>query len=192
MTNHVHLLLTPATTDSCARLMKAIAQLHTQYVNRTYKRSGTLWEGRFRSSIVQSEIYLLTCYGYVELNPVEAGLCKDPTEYEWSSCRTNAQGFFDAAINPHEEYVRLGSTAEARRAAYRELLRVPLPSETRDEIDRATNGNFALGNDDFKQAVSTALGRRAYPAEPGRPSRDLRSGEAHPDLFMGQENVVCP
>ena len=82
MSNHVHLLVTPATGESCARLMKGIAQLHTQYVNRTYRRTGTLWEGRFHSCLVQSENYLLTCYTYIELNPVDAGLCDHPEDYE--------------------------------------------------------------------------------------------------------------
>jgi putative transposase len=183
MSNHVHLLLTPEQLDSCSRLMKRLAQLHTQYVNRTYQRSGTLWEGRFSSSLVQSESYLLNCYRYVELNPVEAGLCQHPAEYGWSSCGVNANGSFDTAIKPHEEYLRLGSTADVRRAAYRELLAAPLPPQTRDEIDRATNGNFALGDETFKRAVSVALGRRAYPAAPGRPSQGMTSAEGQNDLF---------
>src|SRR5688572_5268224 len=118
MTNHVHVLLTPTALDSCARLMKGLAQLHTQYVNRTYGRSGSLWEGRFHSCLVQSEGYLLNCYRYVELNPVDAGVCAHPAKYEWSSYQANGQGVFDAAITPHDEYVRLGGTAHSRRAAY--------------------------------------------------------------------------
>jgi putative transposase len=192
MSNHVHLLLTPEALDSCARLMKRLAQLHTQYVNRTYQRSGTLWEGRFDSSLVQSENYLLNCYRYVELNPVEAGLCQHPANYEWSSCRANAYGAFDTAIKPHEEYFRLGRTADSRRAAYCELLASPLPRETREEIERATSGNFALGDESFQQTVSKALGRRAYPAAPGRPSKTVGSEDGQPDLFTGQKNVVCP
>jgi REP element-mobilizing transposase RayT len=109
MSNHVHLLLTPGKLDSCALLMKRLAQLHTQYVNRTYQRTGTLWEGRFDSSLVQSESYLFNCYKYVELNPVEAGLCQHPADYEWSSCRANANGAFDAAIKPHAEYLSLAA-----------------------------------------------------------------------------------
>jgi putative transposase len=192
MTNHVHLLLTPATVDSCARLMKGLAQRHTQYVNRTYRRTGTLWEGRFHSCLVQSEDYLLTCYRYVELNPVEAGLCEHPDEYEWSSCRTNAHGIFGAVVTPHEEYLRLGGTADSRQAAYRELLAAPLSRESRDEIDSATNGNFALGDEKFKQAVSKALGRRAYPGAPGRPSQPVTCEDDQGDLLKRQENVVCP
>ena len=192
MSNHVHLLLTPQKLDSCARLMKRLAQLHTQYVNRTYQRSGTLWEGRFNSSLVQSEEYLLNCYRYVELNPVDARLCRHPTEYEWSSCRTNANGAPDPAITPHEEDLRLGATGDRRRAAYRELLAVPLPPQTHEEIDRATNGNFALGNETFTRAVSLALGRRAYPGVAGRPSQGVTAADDQDDLFQGQQNVVCP
>jgi putative transposase len=186
MTNHVHLLLTAAAVDGCARLMRRLSQLHTQYVNRTYQRTGTLWEGRFHSSLVQSESYLLTCYRYIELNPVDAGLCAHPGEYGWSSCRTNAHGAFDAMITPHEEYLRLGSTADSRRSAYRELLAAPLPRERRDEIDRATNGNFALGDDRFKQSVSKVLGRRAYPGVPGRPSQVVARDDEQGDLFSGE------
>ena len=192
MTNHVHLLLTPATVDSCARLMQRLAQLHTQYVNRTYGRSGSLWEGRFHSCLVQSEEYLLACYRYVERNPVEAGLCDRPGEYEWSSCRTNAHGIIDSAISPHEEYLRLGSGAESRRAAYRELLAEPVPSKTLDEIRAATHGNFALGNEVFTRAVSLALGKRAYRGTPGRPSQSGSCVEDQADLFDDRKNVVRP
>jgi putative transposase len=131
---------------------------------------------------VQSESYLLNCYRYVESNPMDAGLCKRVDEYEWSSVRTNVRGVFDAAVTPHEEYLRLGSTAESRRAAYRELLGAPLPDGCREEIERATSGNFALGDERFKRSISIAIGRRAYPGLPGRP---LQSGasDKQADLF---------
>ena len=183
MTNHVHLLLTPAALDGCGQLMKNLAQLHSQYVNRTYARSGTLWEGRFHSSLVQAEDYLLRCYKYVELNPVDAKLCAHPGEYDWSSYRTNAGGAFDAAITPHDEYLRLGKTAEARRAAYRALLATPTPREVLEEIENATNGNFALGNDQFKRALSSALGRRAYPGAAGRPLKAPLKDNGQGGLF---------
>jgi putative transposase len=185
MSNHVHLLLTPAAIDSCARLMKGVAQLHTQYVNRTYGRSGSLWEGRFHSCVVQSQDYLLNCYRYVERNPVDARVCAHPGEYEWSSYHTNAGGIFDAAITQHAEYLALGGTVDSRRAAYCELLAVPLDPKTVDEIRDATNGNFALGNEKFKRLVSIALGRRAYRAAPGRPSQRTTSDKDQADLFGG-------
>lgn len=192
MTNHVHLLVTPAALDSCARLMKSIGQLHTQYVNRTYQRSGSLWEGRFHSCLVQSERYLLECYRYVELNPVDAGLCAHAADYEWSSYRANADGAFDVAITPHEEYLRLGTSADSRRAAYRQLVVSRMRPEILEEIRAATNGNFALGDEKFKRAVSATLGRRAYRAEPGRPSTLVVSDQDQPDLFDRRKNVVCP
>ena len=171
MTNHVHLLLTPATVESCARLMKALSQLHTQYVNKTYGRSGTLWEGRFRSSLVQSERYLLECYRYVELNPVDAGMVTRPDDYEWSSYMSNAGCRQASFITPHAEYVRLGRNCEERRRAYRALFDISLPSERIAEIRAATNGNFALGDKVFKNAVAAALGARAERGRPGRPSK---------------------
>lgn len=183
MTNHVHLLITPVKADSCARLMKGVAQLRTQYVNRTYGRTGSLWEGRFHSCLIQSEEYLLTCYRYVERNPVEAGLCMHADEYEWSSCRANANGFVDPTITPHEQYLRLGTDAESRRAAYRELLSTRVPPERVHEIRSATSGNFALGDDDFRQAVSAALGRRAYRGVAGRPSPAVIRREDQAELL---------
>src|SRR5687767_10748357 len=143
MTNHVHLLVTAKELNGCSILMKGIAQLHTQYMNRMYGRSGSLWEGRFRSCLVQAEDYVLACYRYIEMNPVRAGLCQNPGEYEWSSFRANAEGMFDGLVTPHEEYRRLGP-AEERLATYRGLFDVILSDARLNEIRSATNGNFAL------------------------------------------------
>ena len=178
MTNHVHLLLTSASADGCARLMQRIAQLHTQYVNRTYRRSGTLWEGRFRSCLVQSEEYLLACYRYVESNAVRAGLCAHPREFEWSSYRANADGIADASLTPHEEYLRLGVTGKSRRRAYEDLFRGDPRYWPTDEIRAATNGNFALGNESFKRKLAALLGRRVERGKAGRPvQREPETGQ---------------
>jgi putative transposase len=193
MTNHVHLLLTSRTADGCSQLMKHVAQLQTQYVNRTYGRSGSLWEGRFRSSLVQSEDYLLTCYRYVELNPVEAGLAGDPGDYAWSSYRANARGVRTTLVTPHDEYLRLGRDSNERRQAYRALFDVPLDPKRVDEIRAATNGNFALGSKAFRRAISAALGRRAEPGKSGRPSQ--RAGETCNQAELPgipEKTVVCP
>ena len=104
MTNHVHLLLTPPTADAAGKLMKALGQRYVQYINRTYRRSGTLWEGRFRSCLTQEESYLLTCQRYIELNPVRAGMVEHPAEYLWSSYRANAQGEPNPLLSPHPHY----------------------------------------------------------------------------------------
>lgn len=193
MTNHVHLLLTPASLSSCARLMKAVAQLYTQYVNRTYGRSGTLWEGRFHSCLVQSEEYLLTCYRYVEENPMRAALARHPSGYPWSSYAANALGGRSSLLTPHEEYLRLGRRDEERQQAYRALFDVQLDLKRIDEIRAATNGNLALGSPSFVKKVSAALGRRAEQGTPGRPLRRSEQNSAQLDLIAAsKKNVVCP
>ena len=108
MTNHVHLLLTPARQDSAALLMKHLGQRYVQYINRCYRRSGTLWEGRFRSCLTQSEDYVLACYRYIELNPVRANMVQCPGDYPWSSYRANGDGRANPLLTPHAEYLRLG------------------------------------------------------------------------------------
>jgi putative transposase len=193
MTNHVHLLVTPATPDGCARLMKDIGQLYTQYVNRTYGRSGSLWEGRFRSCLVQAEDYLLACYRYIELNPVRAGLCSHPRAFEWSSYRANADGVPNPLVTPHAEYLRLGNGDQERMRTYRALFEAASHHARVDEIRIATNGNFALGGRAFTQAVSAAIGRRAERGTPGRPSRTREQEADQVDLLCARrENVVCP
>ena len=181
MTNHVHLLLTPDAGDSAGWLMKRLGQRYVQSVNRRYQRSGTLWEGRFRSCLVEDELYLLRCHRYVELNPVRAGLVASPERYPWSSHGANALGRTDAVLTPHPIYRALGRAAAARQAAYRTLFGEDLSDEALDEIRRATNGNFALGSERFRDASAAALGRRVTPGRPGRPRRDPQpDGEPSP------------
>jgi len=175
MTNHVHLLLTSTSVQGCAVLMKDLGQLHTQYVNRNYGRSGSLWEGRFRSCLVQSEEYVLACYRYIEMNPVRANLASHPAEYPWSSYQTNANGDSDSFITPHGEYLRLGANDLERTHRYRELVDETLDATRIDEIRMATNGNFALGGRSFGREVSATLGRRAERGLPGRPSSTDRT-----------------
>ena len=132
MTNHVHLLLTPTMADSAALLMKHLGQRYVQYVNRTYQRSGTLWEGRFRSCLAQAEDYVLACYRYIELNPVRADMVRHPREYRWSSYRANAEGRANSLIQPHDLYKRLGRSADSRREAYRGLFKAHIKGEGAD------------------------------------------------------------
>lgn len=169
MTNHVHLLLTPRQADGPSQVMQHLGQHYVQYVNRTYGRSGTLWEGRFRSCLAQNDEYVLACYRYIELNPLRAGMVRDPAAYRWSSYRENAEGSSSPLVAPHEEYLRLGTTAEQRREAYQALVHEQLASEVIAAIRSATNGNVALGNDHFRAKVEAALGRRAGRGRPGRP-----------------------
>lgn len=169
MTNHVHLLLTPADAVSAGTLMKRLGQRYVQYVNRAYQRSGTLWEGRFRSCIAQQDEYLLTCMRYIELNPVRAGIVAHPGEYRWSSYGCNGQGETSGLLSHHSVYLHLGRTDEERQAAYRELFRHALEPGIVDQIRQATNGNFAFGNPRFKEEIAAMLGRRVTPEKAGRP-----------------------
>lgn len=174
MTNHVHLLVTPGAADTCGLLMKHLGQRYVQYVNRVRRRTGTLWEGRFRSCLAQTEDYVLACYRYIELNPVRARMVAHPRDYPWSSYRVNAEGRSSGLHTPHAEYTRLGESGELRRSAYRALLEEQLDGRLADEIRAATNGGFALGNESFQQEIGLALGRRASRGNPGRPVAEDR------------------
>ena len=123
MTNHVHLLLTPEKVESAGNLMKRLGQRYVQYVNRTYKRSGTLWEGRFRSSVIQQQDYLFICQRYIEMNPVRAGIVIHPGDYRWSSYRINGQGDKSELITPNMLYEALAHDDVEKQLAYRELFR---------------------------------------------------------------------
>ncbi|MDU9049764.1 MAG: transposase [Candidatus Electrothrix sp. Rat3] len=171
MTNHVHLLLTPKKIESAGKLMKLLGQRYVQYINRTYQRSGTLWEGRFRSSIIQQQDYLFICQRYIEMNPVRAGIVGHPDEYFWSSYRANGMGRESDLITPHIFYRDLAHDDEERQLAYRELFRHELEPGEIDKIRKATNGNFALGSTRFGEEISEMLGRRVTPGKAGRPRK---------------------
>ena len=121
MTNHVHLLLTPDEAERVPQVLISVGRRYVQYINATYGRTGTLWDGRYKSSLVQAETYLLLCQRYIELNPVRAGLVTDPAHYRWSSYRANALGEPNALLRPHPLYMAIGAEDNARRAAYRDL-----------------------------------------------------------------------
>lgn len=171
MTNHVHLLVTPKRIDSASLMMKQIGQRYVQYINRTYKRSGTLWEGRFKSCLAQDDLYVLTCYRYIEMNPVRAGMVSHPGDYRWSSYHHNAEGRRNKLIKPHEDYLRLGESKSRRLQSYRTLMQENLNPRSLEKVRRATNGNYVLGSRLFQREVEKALGRRVTPGKRGRPSR---------------------
>jgi len=147
MTNHVHLLLTPGEPGACGSLMKNVGQHYVQHVNRVHGRTGTLWEGRFRSSLAASAEYVLACYRYIELNPVRAGLADHPSKYEWSSYGHNAEGQMQSLLAPHPVYSGLEDAPELRRRTYRGLFDVPMQGETLDEIRSAVRNGRALGSE---------------------------------------------
>jgi len=170
MTNHVHLLLTPYGEDSSGQLMKRLGQRYVQYINRTYRRSGTLWEGGCRSCITQRESYILSCHRYIELNSLRAGIVEHPADDPWSNYRINGEGEESGIVNPHRLYESLGSPPAERQSAYRELFRYELYSGVIDEIRDATNRNFVLGDSHYSEQVEGMLGRWV---RPGRPSAKL-------------------
>ena len=144
MTNHVHLLLTPGTADSAARLVKQVGQRYVQHVNRSYARGGTLWDGRFKSSLAKDDAYILTCYRYIELNPVRAGIVSHAGQYPWSSYLANGEGIADPVVTPHQQYLALGLNQVERLRVYRDLLRVRLDDVALRRIRHAVNGNHVL------------------------------------------------
>lgn len=171
MTNHVHLLLTPGCKNSAALLMKNVAQRYTQYINRSYRRSGTLWEGRFKSCLTREDAYVLSCYRYIELNPVRAGMVSHPVAYPWSSYGTNGAGKPSAMVTAHPHYLALGGDTRQRLKAYSDLFCLqPDPTMTAT-IRSATNRGHVLGSDRFQREIADMLQRRVVPAKRGRPAR---------------------
>jgi putative transposase len=173
MTNHVHLLATPSHEATLPKTLQSVGRRYVQYFNYTYRRTGTLWEGRYRSTVIDSERYLLTCMRYIEMNPVRAeSMAEHPADYPWSSYRANALGAQDSLLTPHELYRRLGRSVEARQSSYRQLFRTQLSKADIDAIREATNKAWALGNDRFRARIEALAGRRAAPLPRGRPPKN--------------------
>ena len=149
MTNHIHLLCTPLGENSVSKTMQDVGRLYVVYFNKTYKRTGTLWEGRYKSSLVQSESYLLSVCRYIELNPVRACMVKDPADYGFSSYQVNALDRVSNLCTPHDEYLALGDTRKDRQDSYRALFEYELDGGLIDNIRKITNQGMAIGNEDF-------------------------------------------
>ena len=147
MSNHTHLLVTAEDASAAARMMQSLGPAYVRSFNWRHGRTGTLWEDRYRSGLIDSERYFLQCSRYIETNPVRAGMVQEPGAYRWSSFRSNAQGEFDALVRPHAVYLALGGGASARREAYRALFDTPLDSILLDAIRSATRYGVALGVD---------------------------------------------
>jgi putative transposase len=171
MTNHVHLLVTSPETGAISALMQAVGRRYVRYMNATYRRTGTLWEGRFKSSLVESERYVLTCMRYIELNPVRAGLVADPGAYPWSSYRHHAVGTPDRLLHDHAMYTALGATAEARCHAYQALVPGGLVPADLHAIRDHVNTGRVLGSARFQEEIATMLKRRVSIRPPGRPRK---------------------
>jgi putative transposase len=169
MTNHVHLLLSSGSRDGPSVLMRRLGQHYVQYFNRRHQRSGTLWEGRFRSCLVEQERYLLICQRYIELNPVRARMVSQPGAYHWSSFRANALGEENPLITPHVVYAGLGTHAAERRSAYRSLFQEAMSAQLLEQIRYASNSNSPLGSEAFVSDTSRSLGITPLMPRRGRP-----------------------
>ncbi|TMG79014.1 MAG: transposase [Betaproteobacteria bacterium] len=158
MTNHVHLLVTPRDAESCSALMRDLGQRYVAYFNRRHGRTGTLWEGRFRSCLVDSATYVIACYRYIERNPVRAGMVASPQAYPWSSYGANSARAADATLSPHAEYLALAATDAARAQAYRDLCGEPDEPRFLDAIRDATNAGYAsLIGEELKAKLAASV-----------------------------------
>jgi putative transposase len=187
MTNHVHLLVTPAEKWGASRMMQLLGATYVARMNAIYGRTGSLWEGRYKSSLVESERYCLACYRYIELNPVRAGMCVHPKDYRWSSYRANALFADNPGLIPHPKWVALGENDRQRHAHYRELVNVGVDTERVDTIRFGVRKGQPTGSPQFKLEIEAALGRRLGSGHRGRPTekREKRGQSPFPKKGKG-------
>jgi putative transposase len=179
MTNHVHLLLTPTTDDGISRLIQTLSSYYVRYINQTYNRTGTLWEGRYKSCLVDSDDYFLLVSRYIELNPVRAGMVEHPSEYPWSSFHANALGVPSKLITPHYCYQSLAKTEQLRQENYLSLFDVHIPDYSLEEINESVMKGWSLGSMKFIKQIEKKTGRRSRPATRGgdRKSKKFKIGD---------------
>lgn len=169
MPNHLHFLASPSEPTGLARMMQWIGRQYVPYFNRKYVRIGTLWQGRYKATVIDSERYFMTCMRYIELNPVRAGIAAAPAEYPWSSCAHHVGAKPDSLISDHPLYWALGNTPFEREIAYRDLIEQALTSAEISELSDATLKGWALGSEQFKVSLERQTNRRVRPAKRGRP-----------------------
>jgi putative transposase len=169
MPNHFHLLLEPQEKENVSLFMKFTGAKYVHYFNRLYQRSGTLWEGRFRSSLIDKETYFVTCSSYIEMNPVRAGIVSSPELYRWSSYRIKAFGGKSPIVDFDSWYNSIGSDTEERQYKYRKFFQDTTTEETMQLIRKMTNKNGLIGSIGFKQDIEALLNKELTFAEPGRP-----------------------
>ena len=175
MTNHVHLLVTPPDETAASRMMQRLGTRYVRYFNAAHERTGTLWEGRFRSCLVSTDDYFLACQRYIELNPVRAGMVASPGEHRWSSYPANAQGRIDPLVTPHPLYLGLASDDATRWKAYAALVASGISDSQRDQITRHTQQGRALGPPAFQRWIRRTLGQETRVRPRGRPKARRRS-----------------
>jgi len=173
MPNHLHLLVTPAKNTSISRVMQSVGRRYVRHFNLKAQRTGTLWEGRYKSTVIDSEQYFMVCSRYIELNPVRAGLVDAPQAYPWSSYRHHIGLAANAMITDHALYWNLGNTPFERQAAYRQMLEEGLTTEQLGRIRDATNKGWVLGSAEFAELLNARANRRATRSHAGRPIGSL-------------------
>lgn len=164
MTNHVHLLATPETRQGGSELVQSLGRYYVRYVNQTYRRTGTLWDGRYKSTLVDAETYFLTVSRYIELNPVAANMVVHPMDYPWSSFKCNALGDESLLLSPHDIYTALGKTTIERNNVYKALFQQHISENQIIDIKNSTNKAWVLGSERFKTQIAAQTGRRSEPA----------------------------
>jgi putative transposase len=169
MTNHVHLLVTPARAARVPTLLIALGRRYVQYVNKTHCRTGTLWDSRYKSSLVEADAYLLACMRYIEWNPVRAALVRNPGRYRWTSYRANGLGLIDGLVTRHPVYLQLGSTDADRQSAYRSLFCTAIDGDVIHEVRHAIKHDQPLGGHQFHAAIEGLFGRPCVARPRGRP-----------------------
>ena len=176
MTNHFHLLATPEQADGLPLMMQAVGRSYVRYFNDAQHRSGTLWEGRYRSTLIQTDRYLLTCMAYLDLNPVRAGLVRQAKDYEWSSHRHYIGQRADKLVTPHPLVWTLGNTPFSREAAYADLVDGGITSAQQGDLTRSVLSGWALGDEDFVADLQKRTTRRAAQTQAGRPAKIVANG----------------
>ena len=170
MDNHFHMLATPATADGLPQLMQAVGRRYVRYFNDRQGRTGTLWEGRYRSTVIDTERYLLACMAYIDLNPVRAGLVREAADYPWSSHAHYAGQRADRLVTPHALFWTLGNTPFSREAAYAALVAQGIAPGQQEALTRAALGGWALGDESFVANLQKQISRRILKTKAGRPS----------------------
>ena len=178
MTNHFHLLVEPAEAGDLGRFMQSVGRRYVRYVNETYRRTGTLWEGRFKSAAVSRDDYLIACSRYIELNPVRAGMVTHPKDYRWSSYQRRALGMSDRLLDEDPWYSGLGTTERDKQERYRQWIDAQISEREWDEIRQATQRGRLIGRETFQKQVEAMTGRHLVGEARGRPKKvDRTSSE---------------
>lgn len=177
MPSHLHILATPTDSEGLARMMQWVGRHYVPYFNRKYSRSGTLWQGRFKATVIDAATYLLMCSRYIEVNPVRSGIVMNPGDYAWSSYAHHIGARHDPLITDHAQYWALGNTPFERDAAYKHLAEQALTSKQMEELKETANKGWVLGSESFKVGLETQLNRQVRPKKRGRPAKKKLESE---------------